>query len=171
SWSSFLFHLYYTSLCTFLQDSPTSELNVFCLQLRWYRQHQRSRPEFLLSITEGGLIHPPDPDFPARLDKTEKCVDLEIISAKVSDSAVYYCALQPTVTGNSKTLKETENSTTSTRGTHTLFNFTTSVFRQKQPLLFKRLTVTCIFCLFPCFSPWTSYRQTNTLYLVNLLQH
>ncbi|KAI3374219.1 hypothetical protein L3Q82_005945 [Scortum barcoo] len=72
--------------------------------IQWYRQYQRSRPEFLLYITEGGSIHPTVSDFPAHIKKTEKLVDLEIIAAKVTDSAVYYCALQPTVTGNSKTL-------------------------------------------------------------------
>ncbi|XP_041805923.1 uncharacterized protein LOC121615606 [Chelmon rostratus] len=72
--------------------------------IQWYRQYQRSRPEFLLSITEGGSIHPTGSGFSAHINKTEKRVDVEIISAKVTDSAVYYCALQPTVTGNSKTL-------------------------------------------------------------------
>ncbi|XP_051251520.1 uncharacterized protein LOC127360987 [Dicentrarchus labrax] len=75
---------------------------IFSIQ--WYRQYQRSRPEFLLYITEEGLIHPTDSDFKAHINKTEKRVHLEIISAKVTDSAVYYCALQPTVTGNTKTL-------------------------------------------------------------------
>ncbi|XP_034743213.1 uncharacterized protein LOC117953901, partial [Etheostoma cragini] len=72
--------------------------------IQWYRQYQRSRPEFLLYITEGGSIHPTGSDFSAHIDKTRKRVDLEIISAKVTDSAVYYCALTSTVTGNTKTL-------------------------------------------------------------------
>ncbi|KAI9518277.1 hypothetical protein NQZ68_038548 [Dissostichus eleginoides] len=72
--------------------------------IQWYRQYQRSRPEFLLYITEAGVIHPTESDFSAHIDKTEKRVDLEIISAKVTDSAVYYCALRPTVTGNTNTL-------------------------------------------------------------------
>ncbi|XP_044075085.1 uncharacterized protein LOC122886672 [Siniperca chuatsi] len=72
--------------------------------IQWYRQYQRSRPEFLLSITEGGSIHPSDSDFSAHINKTEKRVDLQIISAAVADSALYYCAVTPTVTGNTKTL-------------------------------------------------------------------
>ena len=43
-------------------------------------------------------------DFSAHIEKSKKLVKLEIISVKVSDSAVYYCALRPTVTGNTKTL-------------------------------------------------------------------
>ena len=74
--------------------------------IQWYRQYQRSRPEFLLSITEDGSIYPTVSDFSAHINITEKekRVDLQISSAAVSDSAVYYCALQPTVTGNTKTL-------------------------------------------------------------------
>uniref|UniRef100_A0A3Q3F6E3 Ig-like domain-containing protein n=1 Tax=Labrus bergylta TaxID=56723 RepID=A0A3Q3F6E3_9LABR len=53
-----------------------------------------SRPEFLLYITEGGSIHPTDSDFSAYINKTEKRVNLEISSAALTDSAVYYCALQ-----------------------------------------------------------------------------
>ncbi|XP_034082891.1 uncharacterized protein LOC117553182 [Gymnodraco acuticeps] len=64
--------------------------------IQWYRQYQRSRPEFLLHITEAGGIHPTESDFSAHIDKTEKRVDLEIISAKETDSAVYYCAVRPT---------------------------------------------------------------------------
>uniref|UniRef100_A0A3Q3L9V8 Ig-like domain-containing protein n=1 Tax=Mastacembelus armatus TaxID=205130 RepID=A0A3Q3L9V8_9TELE len=63
--------------------------------IQWYRQYQRSRPEFLLYITEGKLIHPVRSDFSAHINSKEKRVDLEIKSAAVSDSAVYYCALQP----------------------------------------------------------------------------
>uniref|UniRef100_A0A3Q2V7D5 Ig-like domain-containing protein n=1 Tax=Haplochromis burtoni TaxID=8153 RepID=A0A3Q2V7D5_HAPBU len=72
--------------------------------IQWYRQYQRSRPEFLLYITEGGSVHRAVSGFSAHIDKTEKRADLEISSAAVSDSAVYYCAVRPTVTGNSKTL-------------------------------------------------------------------
>ena len=57
--------------------------------IQWYRQYQRSRPEFLLYITEEGPIHPTASDFSAHIDKLKNHVKLEIISAKVSDSAVY----------------------------------------------------------------------------------
>ncbi|XP_030266623.1 uncharacterized protein LOC115577882, partial [Sparus aurata] len=60
--------------------------------IQWYRQYQRSRPEFLLYITEGGIIHPTDSEFSADINKADKRVDLNIISAAVTDSAVYYCA-------------------------------------------------------------------------------
>ncbi|XP_029309103.1 uncharacterized protein LOC115022271 [Cottoperca gobio] len=82
--------------------------------IQWYRQYQRSRPEFLLYITEGGLIHSTVSDFSAHIDKTQKRVDLEIISAK--DSAVYYCALQPTVTGHTRTLYKTFGAKTTQHG-------------------------------------------------------
>ncbi|KAM3603716.1 uncharacterized protein V6R79_001159 [Siganus canaliculatus] len=72
--------------------------------IQWYRQYHRSRPEFLLSITEGGIIHPPGSEFSAHIKKEEGRVDLEITSARESHSAVYYCALRPTVTGSTKTL-------------------------------------------------------------------
>ncbi|XP_030266621.1 uncharacterized protein LOC115577879, partial [Sparus aurata] len=60
--------------------------------IQWYRQYQRSRPEFLLYITEGGIIHPTNSEFSADINKADKRVDLNIISAAVTDSAVYYCA-------------------------------------------------------------------------------
>ncbi|KAK2896135.1 hypothetical protein Q8A73_015623 [Channa argus] len=42
--------------------------------IQWYRQYQRSRPEFLLYITETGSINPPDSDFSAHIDKTETLI-------------------------------------------------------------------------------------------------
>ena len=72
--------------------------------IQWYRQYQRSRPEFLLYITEDGSVYPSDSDFSAHINSKVKRVDLQISSAAVTDSAVYYCAVRPTVTGNTKTL-------------------------------------------------------------------
>ncbi len=71
--------------------------------LLWYRQYQRSKPELLLSMTESGDPVKADPSahwLSAKADKHRKLMELEISPAKVSDSAQYYCALQPTVTGN-----------------------------------------------------------------------
>uniref|UniRef100_A0A3B4CE42 Ig-like domain-containing protein n=1 Tax=Pygocentrus nattereri TaxID=42514 RepID=A0A3B4CE42_PYGNA len=74
--------------------------------LHWYRQYPGSRPEYLLMIYPASkAVSHATPPFP-RLNVTEnnKTVDLIISSAAVSDSALYYCALRPTVTGNPATL-------------------------------------------------------------------
>ncbi|ROL44194.1 T-cell receptor alpha chain V region CTL-F3 [Anabarilius grahami] len=76
--------------------------------LFWYRQYGRSKPEFLVS-TFSTATDPQDsevdPRFSVKVTKKEQIhVDLEISSAAVSDSALYYCALRPTVTGNTRTL-------------------------------------------------------------------
>ncbi|KAI9518266.1 hypothetical protein NQZ68_038537 [Dissostichus eleginoides] len=77
--------------------------------LQWYRQHPGSAPQFLLLIidsTEPYVVEakPPIPRLNAKLNKERNQVDLQISSAAVTDSALYYCALQPTVTGNTNTL-------------------------------------------------------------------
>ncbi|GAA6106250.1 uncharacterized protein LOC113633899, partial [Tachysurus ichikawai] len=91
-----------------------SNISLFCTytgsaySLHWYRHKPRSRPEFLLLIAESSKhvtpAQPPHPQLSINLnneqDKASKKVDLIISSAAVSDSALYYCALQPTVTGN-----------------------------------------------------------------------
>ncbi|KAF4117469.1 hypothetical protein G5714_002022 [Onychostoma macrolepis] len=72
--------------------------------LYWYRQYPRSAPEFLVLIFDGATntkMSDVDPRLSVKLTKQEqKHVDLIISSAAVSDSALYYCALRPTVTGN-----------------------------------------------------------------------
>ncbi|KAK3506122.1 hypothetical protein QTP70_018017, partial [Hemibagrus guttatus] len=67
--------------------------------LHWYRQCQNSKPEFLLYIYQNGDL---GPNIPPRMSakNEDKQVDLIICSAAVSDSALYYCALVPTVRGN-----------------------------------------------------------------------
>lgn len=72
--------------------------------LQWYRQHlHNTPPEFLILIMESGQMQnatPPHPRLTASVNKTNKIVNLEIFPADVEDSAMYYCALQPTVAGN-----------------------------------------------------------------------
>uniref|UniRef100_A0A3B4CBU7 Ig-like domain-containing protein n=1 Tax=Pygocentrus nattereri TaxID=42514 RepID=A0A3B4CBU7_PYGNA len=74
--------------------------------LHWYRQYLGSRPEYLLMILPGSnIVNYATPPF-TRLNTTEnhKTVNLIISSAEVSDSALYYCAMKSTVTGNPATL-------------------------------------------------------------------
>ncbi|KAI2667706.1 T cell receptor alpha variable 7 [Labeo rohita] len=76
--------------------------------LHWYQQKSGSRPEFLIMIDEASQYvtkaNPPYPRVSIKLDKVQKRVHLEISSAAVMDSAIYYCALRPTATGNTCTL-------------------------------------------------------------------
>uniref|UniRef100_A0A3B5A5I8 Ig-like domain-containing protein n=1 Tax=Stegastes partitus TaxID=144197 RepID=A0A3B5A5I8_9TELE len=70
----------------------------------WYRQHPGKPPEFLISHLESGQISlNPVPGLSATVRKEETQMDLKISSAAVTDSAVYYCAVRPTVTGNTQT--------------------------------------------------------------------
>ncbi|XP_067309066.1 uncharacterized protein [Pseudorasbora parva] len=74
--------------------------------LHWYRQYPGSRPQFLLLVFESGTVTHAEPRFPrleGSVNKVDKRVDLIISSAAGTDSAVYYCALEPTVTGNTHT--------------------------------------------------------------------
>ncbi|KAI4873263.1 hypothetical protein NFI96_029966, partial [Prochilodus magdalenae] len=72
--------------------------------LHWYRQYPGSRPEFLLLTPEsGGYVTKARMSIKVHKEEKKK-VDLKISSAAVSDSVLYYCALQPTVTGNPDTL-------------------------------------------------------------------
>ncbi|XP_031418934.1 uncharacterized protein LOC116219588 [Clupea harengus] len=76
--------------------------------LQWYLQYPGSRPEYVISVFEAtkSVVRADSQNlrFNATVNSDKKQVSLEISSAKISDSAVYYCALQPTVTGNTKSL-------------------------------------------------------------------
>ncbi|KAI9518309.1 hypothetical protein NQZ68_038580 [Dissostichus eleginoides] len=75
----------------------------------WYRQYPGEPPEFLLSISGANFTKKAeslesDTRFFTDLSEGKKRVDLQISSAAVTDSAVFYCAVKPTVTGNTNTL-------------------------------------------------------------------
>ncbi|KAL7387050.1 hypothetical protein ABVT39_017558 [Epinephelus coioides] len=75
----------------------------------WYRQYPGKPPEFIMfisgiNITRTAESLKSDTRFFTELTEEKRRVDLQISSAAVTDSAVYYCAVKPTVTGNTKTL-------------------------------------------------------------------
>ncbi|CAI5677008.1 unnamed protein product [Oreochromis niloticus] len=71
----------------------------------WYRQYPGKPPELLIShFGTGEKISDPVPGVTFKVSEDKTLMTLQISSAAVTDSAVYYCALQPTVTGNTKTL-------------------------------------------------------------------
>ncbi|XP_056247182.1 uncharacterized protein LOC130178756, partial [Seriola aureovittata] len=67
--------------------------------LYWYQQKSSSSPQFLIADYSEKT-----PGLSLQHDKKTREFHLNISSAAVTDSAVYYCALWPTVTGNTKTL-------------------------------------------------------------------
>uniref|UniRef100_A0A3B3CQK6 Ig-like domain-containing protein n=1 Tax=Oryzias melastigma TaxID=30732 RepID=A0A3B3CQK6_ORYME len=86
--------------CTF-QTSSTAVPYLF-----WYKQEVNSFPKYMLNrYLKTGENAPEfnEDRFKAEL-KEDKSVPLTIHNLHVSDSAVHYCALRPTVTGNNKTL-------------------------------------------------------------------
>nr|ACI70117.1 Ig lambda chain V-I region BL2 precursor [Salmo salar] len=67
--------------------------------LLWYKQSPGSAPQYLLLIPHytgtGQRADSLDSRFSGKLNKEKTRVDLEISSAEVTDSALYYCALMP----------------------------------------------------------------------------
>ncbi|KAJ4922403.1 hypothetical protein JOQ06_022956 [Pogonophryne albipinna] len=73
--------------------------------LFWYKQEVNGYPKYMLMRYSDIGVNAAEfqkDRFDATLNKTS--VPLQISSAALTDSAVYYCALQPTVTGNTNTL-------------------------------------------------------------------
>uniref|UniRef100_A0A672H6T1 Ig-like domain-containing protein n=1 Tax=Salarias fasciatus TaxID=181472 RepID=A0A672H6T1_SALFA len=75
--------------------------------LFWYKQEGNKSPKFILSRFKfGGGKTEDEEKYSSTLDSSLRSVPLKIQKLELSDSAVYYCALQPTVTGNSSTVDE-----------------------------------------------------------------
>uniref|UniRef100_A0A8C1LXX9 T-cell receptor alpha/delta variable 29.0 n=1 Tax=Cyprinus carpio TaxID=7962 RepID=A0A8C1LXX9_CYPCA len=67
--------------------------------LYWYQYKVNQAPKYMLKRYAGS-----NPRFSGKVTEKKTHVDLEISSVKMKDSALYYCALEPTVTGNTTTL-------------------------------------------------------------------
>ncbi|XP_067330823.1 uncharacterized protein, partial [Channa argus] len=67
----------------------------------WYQQHPGKPPQLLISHSASGTVADQHPRYNITVEN--KQITMIISSAAVSDSAVYYCAVQPTVTGNTTT--------------------------------------------------------------------
>ena len=100
--------------------------------LQWYRQYPRSAPQFLvlmLHSTGQPQRSEVDPRLMVKLNKEKTQVFLQISSVQVSDSALYYCALTPTVTQHQRlpyknlTVTECEEIQDGERGRHTESRF------------------------------------------------
>uniref|UniRef100_A0A4W3GFN0 Ig-like domain-containing protein n=1 Tax=Callorhinchus milii TaxID=7868 RepID=A0A4W3GFN0_CALMI len=78
--------------CTIQKISDTS-------YLYWYRQVSRNAPVYILQSVAGKDNKSPDfPDrFSSKVDKSNEDFKLSIVTVLIMDSAVYYCAKEPTL--------------------------------------------------------------------------
>jgi len=91
---------------TLLCNYSTIYTNAY---LFWYKQQSNRSPTLILSeftVGQGTTEDEFKKRFSAKLDSTSRSVPLSIQDVSVSDSAVYYCALQPTVTQTHSTLMQ-----------------------------------------------------------------
>uniref|UniRef100_A0A671U109 Ig-like domain-containing protein n=1 Tax=Sparus aurata TaxID=8175 RepID=A0A671U109_SPAAU len=84
--------------CSFETSNPSPTLY-------WYKQEVNNFPKYILKCFSKTVENADDFEKD-RFNATiiNNSVPLKIQKLQLSDSAVYYCALQPTVTGNTKTL-------------------------------------------------------------------
>uniref|UniRef100_A0A668U6V1 Ig-like domain-containing protein n=1 Tax=Oreochromis aureus TaxID=47969 RepID=A0A668U6V1_OREAU len=79
----------------------------YAATLIWYKQEANSYPKYMLHCVSETTVKAEEfknDRFDAKINEKQQSVPLKIQKLQLSDSAVYYCALQPTVTGNTKTL-------------------------------------------------------------------
>ncbi|CAL1580864.1 unnamed protein product [Knipowitschia caucasica] len=79
--------------------------------LFWYRQKDGDSPKYMLLrvLARTNGIGRNSPEFDGSKFSAElvgKSLSLKMEAVDVTDSAVYYCALQPTLTGNTNTLNK-----------------------------------------------------------------
>uniref|UniRef100_A0AAV2JZJ0 Ig-like domain-containing protein n=1 Tax=Knipowitschia caucasica TaxID=637954 RepID=A0AAV2JZJ0_KNICA len=90
----------HTLICNFTTSTYSN-------YLFWYRQKDDDFPKYIKKIYLGKVIHSPEFDeskFGAEVVGNSLSLKMEAVD--VTDSAVYYCALQPTLTGNTNTLNK-----------------------------------------------------------------
>ncbi|KAL1280623.1 hypothetical protein QQF64_015223 [Cirrhinus molitorella] len=76
--------------------------------LLWYQQKTNGFPKYMLIRLSGSSSSDEEfkDRFNANLNTSTLTVPLTIKNVRVSDSAVYYCALKPTVTETHSTLRQ-----------------------------------------------------------------
>ncbi len=80
-----------TLSCNYVRDNIRS--------WQWYKQYSNTAPGFIWEAFENLGPKKKDRNV-AEAHKDKKQVHLKISKTEIADSAVYYCALVPTVTGN-----------------------------------------------------------------------
>ena len=76
--------------------------------LQWYRQNPGSTLQFLLLSAPYSqhVVRAQSEDIRLNITFSETQVNLEINSAEITDSALYYCALEPTLTQTTHTAEQ-----------------------------------------------------------------
>ncbi|KAG9331220.1 hypothetical protein JZ751_019733 [Albula glossodonta] len=79
--------------------SPSLQIHraVNAYSVHWYRQYPGSKPEFRILILEAKDGEVTERGLTVEHERKSKRVHLKLSSVKVTDSALYYCALQPTL--------------------------------------------------------------------------